>query len=81
MGQKLLEKQIWRGVGESHHYYEYEGIEETRRKLKEEEVKEQMKTPGPFTPMVSEGLRKMGKWSLPVVDWAWETFQEGCFGT
>ena len=84
MGQKLLEKQIWRGVGESH--ITLASMKELkkpiRRKLKEEEVKEQMKTPGPFT---SKGIGRAEKDGemvyFLVVDWAWgDSFRKDVLG-
>lgn len=74
MEEKIIEKYIWRGVEESH--ITLLGPKEMKKpivkKLKEDEIKELMKTPGPF---VSKGIGRAEKDGemvyFLVVEWPW----------
>jgi hypothetical protein len=84
MGEKLLEKQIWRGVGESHITLatQKEVKKPIKKKLKEDEVKENMKTPGPFTSRGIGRAEKDGEMVyFLVVDWSWgDSFRKDVLG-
>ena len=84
MDEKILEKQIWRGVGESHITLvePREMKKPLVKKLKEESVKEQMKNPGPITCKGIGCSEKDGeKVYFLVIDWDWgNNFRKNVLG-
>lgn len=74
MDEKLMEKQIWRGVGESHiTILELKEMKKPiKKKLKEEQIKEHLTTPGPITCKGIGRAEKNGEMVyFLVIDWPW----------